>query len=83
MLKKHRESVHELVRYPCKLCDFRTSDKQKLKIHHRFKHLGIGLECPKCKFKVPTKFRLKAHMIKIHHTVSETSDMNQPSEAIN
>ena len=37
-LKKHIESIHEGVRYPCDQCDYRATEKGNLKRHEMFKH---------------------------------------------
>ena len=37
-LKKHRESIHEGVRYPCDQCDYRATEKGNLKKHDNSKH---------------------------------------------
>ena len=33
-LKKHRESIHEGVRYPCDQCDYRATTKGNLEKHN-------------------------------------------------
>ena len=37
-LKKHIESIHEGVRYPCGQCDYRATEKGNLKKHYISKH---------------------------------------------
>ena len=37
-LKKHRESIHEGVRYPCDQCDHKATVKGNLKKHRMAKH---------------------------------------------
>lgn len=41
-LKRHRESVHEGIRYPCEECDHRASTTWKLRAHIKKKH-GDGI----------------------------------------
>ena len=38
MLKRHVESKHEGVRYPCSKCDFVATQASSLKIHVKNKH---------------------------------------------
>ena len=40
-LKKHIRVVHEGVRYPCHLCDVRTTSKASLQLHIRTVHDGL------------------------------------------
>ena len=37
-LKKHIESIHEGVRFPCDQCDYKATQKTNLKKHRKGKH---------------------------------------------
>ena len=54
MLKMHKESKHEGIRYPCDQCDYAASMAKDLKRHKESKHEGIRYPCDQCDYAAKT-----------------------------
>ena len=47
-LKKHKESIHEGIRFSCSVYDFAATTAGNLKQHKESKHEGMPYPCSKC-----------------------------------
>ena len=65
-LNKHRQSVHEGVRYVCDKCDYQASSQSYLADHIKSKHEGMKYACDKCDFVTSWKNGIRTHKKKNH-----------------
>ena len=72
-LKKHKDSKHKGIRYPCDQCDFSATTLSNLKAHKNAKHLGIRFPCDKCEYSANQRQSLKRHKKSKHNIVEEDS----------
>jgi len=63
LLKKEE---NDLMKFPCKNCNYVANFKSNLKKHMNLKHLGIQFSCEKCDFSVNTQNNLKQHIDSKH-----------------
>ena len=61
-LVEHILSKHEGVRYVCKHCGYKATQKSNLKRHIKYKHQGLRYECPHCDSQLTTRSSLIRHM---------------------
>ena len=47
-LKRHIESIHEGVKYPCNQCDKQFTEQGNLTKHVQAKHEGVKYACNQC-----------------------------------
>merc|ERR1712082_589801 len=47
-LKKHKESVHEGVKYQCNQCHYQATQQSSLKKHKESVHEGVKYQCNQC-----------------------------------
>ena len=59
---RHKQSIHEGMRYPCGDCDYQATDYSNLIKHRNSKHLGVKYPCPYCKYQATQKAHLKTHI---------------------
>ena len=65
-LKRHVESKHEEVRFPCSQCVYIATQASDLERHVESKHEGVRYPCPKCEFIATRASYLKKHVGKNH-----------------
>ena len=68
-LKKHKESVHEGIKYKCNECDHESTTKESLKVHKRSLHKKILFPCLKCDYVAKVNSHLKQHVRSVHDKV--------------
>ena len=55
------------IRYPCNLCDYKATQKAKIKVHKDSVHgLGRRFQCEHCHKTFSLEQSLKRHMIEVH-----------------
>jgi len=65
-LKRHKERIHERVKYSCDKCEFSASKPSDLKVHNEIKHLGIRYPCDLCDYAAVTRTVLRRHQKTVH-----------------
>ena len=60
-LKRHKQSVHEKIRYPCDLCEHLATTPFNLKTHKQSRHEGIRYTCDKCSFTATKISHVRQH----------------------
>ena len=65
-VKKHIQSVHEKVRYPCDECGKQFTVQASLKKHLQSVHEGVKYPCSHCDYRSSTQGSLKRHLQKTH-----------------
>jgi len=60
-LEKHRQRMHEGIRYSCDWCEYKAAEKYNLKVHVESKHQGIRHSCDVCPFKATSIRNLTQH----------------------
>merc|ERR1711964_598676 len=65
-MKRHIQSVHNGIRYPCPHCDHQATTKGNLKIHTQSVHEGMKHPCPYCDHQASTNGNLKTHIKYVH-----------------
>ena len=60
-MRRHVLAVHQGVRFPCNLCNYRAPDKGSLLRHTRGVHQGIRYYCDFCFYSATQKGNLKKH----------------------
>ena len=56
-LKRHKESIHEGIRYSCDLCGSAFTKPSALTRHRKLKHEGIIYQCDQCEYKGASLYR--------------------------
>ena len=64
-MKKHRKSVHELIRYPCEHCKFKATNKSGLKKHNISAH-EFDNKCDLCPYKGTRYYHVLMHKKRVH-----------------
>ena len=59
VLKVHKESKHEGIRYPCDLCKYVATEQTNFKRHKKSKHEETRFFCDKCEFATTRLHNLK------------------------
>jgi len=65
-LRRHKESVHEGVRFNCDQCNQTFANRGGVIKHRQNVHEGIRYECYLCDYKAAQRANLKQHNKKIH-----------------
>ena len=65
-LKKHKESIHEGLKYQCTRCDYKATLRASLVRHTRSIHDGATYSCEICDMNFSTLGNLKSHKIVRH-----------------
>ena len=65
-LKEHIRFVHQMIFFPCDLCDIKLPTEKQLFEHKEYKHEGKGPMCKKCDYVARFKQGLQKHMKIIH-----------------
>jgi hypothetical protein len=67
-LRNHQKVVHEMKRYYCDQCDFRSTSIGHLKDHKALKHsnLPLSYKCETCDFKAISEKHVKKHVKRVH-----------------
>ena len=73
-LARHKQSVHEGIKYACDQCDQQFTDKSYLTKHFLSKHEGVKYACDQCDYQAPTKGQLTTHIQSRHEGVKYTCD---------
>ena len=60
-LIRHKDIIHEGVRYGCDNCSYQGSTKDNLKLHKQSKHDGIMYTCDNCSYKASYKSNVEKH----------------------
>ena len=68
-LKKHIESVHEKVKYPCNLCEYKATTTGSLKSHIESVHEKVKYPCHLCEYKATKHSDVKKHIESVHEKV--------------
>ena len=71
MLKQHKESKHEGVRYPCDECEYSANRLANLKMHKQSKHDGVRYPCDQCEYSASYKSELNKHKRMKHTNTQE------------
>jgi len=74
LLRVHKESKHEGIRYKCELCDYSAKKKEQVKLHNEAKHEGKTYSCNQCNYQTPRKYALKVHQDITHEGVKYSCD---------
>ena len=64
--KIHIQSVHEGMKYKCKLCDKEFACSSGRLKHVKSVHEGVRYKCSLCNYQATTKRSLKQHQISVH-----------------
>ena len=73
-LKRHKESVHDGVRYSCDSCEYKATTLSHLKTHKEAIHDGVRYSCDSCNYKATTLNSIKTHRESIHDGVRYSCD---------
>ena len=65
-LKKHKQMVHEGLRYPCQFCEYKSKSKQCLVDHISSIHEGIKCQCAQCGKQFTRRITLYLHIKDVH-----------------
>merc|ERR1711964_502481 len=65
-MKRHIQSVHNGIRYPCPHCDHQATTKGNLKTHIKYVHDCGTYPCPHCDHQATQKAKLKTHIKSVH-----------------
>jgi len=68
-LKLKRVSTVEKIKFSCKICQYQTNSKSKLKNHALTEHQVVKIFCSICKFQTDGKKYLKQHIKTQHENV--------------
>ena len=60
------KTVHEGVKFDCKLCDYKANRKSNLSQHVKSIHEGIKYDCKLCDYKAKQRNSLTKHVESIH-----------------
>ena len=60
-MKKHKDSVHKEVRYPCDQCNYAATTRGSLYEHAQSYHEAANFNCNQCDYTVSTKTNLNKH----------------------
>ena len=61
-LKRHINSIHEVVNFSCESCEFTTTRKDKLREHINSKHYQKKFKCLECSAEFSRNDNLAKHM---------------------
>ena len=67
MLKTHKLSKHEGVRFKCPTCEHEASTLNSLRVHVNAKHKGTSYSCDKCDYQNGNKYNLKRYKDATHN----------------
>ena len=73
-LKPHIRFVHEMINFPCDLCEIKLQSEAKLLEHKEFKHEGKGPKCNHCSYVARYKKGLQKHIATIHENAGGLSE---------
>ena len=76
-IRKHKESVHEGVRYKCDQCEYTASQKGHLRTHKSVIHLGVIFNCGLCEYQSSYKSDLNRHRKKDHLPATAFEDLKR------
>ena len=65
-LKPHIRFVHDMINFPCDLCEIKLPSEGKLLEHKEYKHEGKGPKCGQCNYVARYKKGLEKHVRTIH-----------------
>ena len=68
-LKRHKQSVHEGVKYPCNKCEYQATTKGALQRHQKSEHEGVKYSCNQCEYQAKEQDSLKRHQQSNHESV--------------
>ena len=57
------------VKYPCRQCDYKATQKSNLKTHIESTHEGVKFQCNQCDYKATKQSNLKMHIESVHKGV--------------
>ena len=60
-LKRHIDSKHQGLRFPCSICEYRAFYKHDLDNHMKAKHMEATFKCEKCDYSTHCKSNLTKH----------------------
>ena len=61
-LQRHKESIHEGLRFPCPHCEYKATLKESLQIHMQSVHEGQKFPCPHCGSTFTLRGNLQKHI---------------------
>ena len=73
-LKRHKESVHDGVRYSCDSSEYKATTLSHLKTHKEVIHDGVRYSCDSCDYRATALNSLKTHRESIHDGVRYSCD---------
>ena len=59
-------SVHEGIKYPCQLCEYKATHKHNLLSHIKSVHEDVKIPCQQCDYKAIKKGDLFRHIKTVH-----------------
>ena len=59
-------AAHESLEFTCSMCEYKTSDKWRLRYHKQSEQEGVKFSCNICKHKACIRSNLSTHMINKH-----------------
>ena len=66
-MKKHKQNVHQGIKFACDQCNYTCNRIQDLNLHVRSKRQGITYPCDVCDYKATTLVILRSHEKTIHN----------------
>ena len=69
ILKKHIDSKHKGVIYPCDKCEYAATRAEQLREHIKRKHERVRYPCEKCEYSTTARGYLKTHVERKHKDI--------------
>jgi ribosomal protein S27AE len=78
ILNRHKQSVHDGVKYPCDKCGFLATHKGYIKKHKESIHKAVRYSCGQCEYHATSQWHLEAHKQSIHINLlpTHTGELN-------
>ena len=73
-LKPHIRFAHDMINFPCDLCEIKLPSEGKLLEHKEYKHEGKGPKCNQCDYVARYKKGLQKHIARTHDNAGRLLD---------
>ena len=73
-LSRHKISDHQLISFPCDMCEFGANSSKNLKLHKKLYHEGIKHPCDQCDYAATQSSHLKEHKDSVHLKIKYQCD---------